>query len=65
MTVEHARLVDFLVKLRVVGLKQHKISHAAMMVAGNTLVKPDWIPIPSIDIHAHFIEIVSLRRKGL
>ncbi len=56
-------LLMLLVKLRVIGVTHHKISHAAMMIRGQTpYVDPKWIPLPIVSTYMEFIEVKPLRR---
>lgn len=54
--------ISLLYKLKVLNLKYHKVGHSLTLIMPlNTYVQSHWIPLPVVDIYAHYVEIIVMR----
>lgn len=64
-----AELIILLGLLKVITVRQHKISHATLMLHSggfSTFTIPThWIPIPVTSLHQEFLEIVPYRNRDV
>jgi len=60
-----ASLIDLLVKLKVVGIRQHKISHALTMITSTPPVPKSWIPLSVVSLYQEYVELVPYRGRDV
>jgi hypothetical protein len=58
------KLIDLLIKLKVIGITRHKVSCAMLWGAQQPIIDPTWIPLAIVGTYSEYLQIVSIRNRS-